>query len=365
MSWGVYAVFLAAIILSPLAWWFIPRLQVRKLRSSLSAEKVAELEDEYRKTITSALAGALVLISAGAAFVQLEDTRDSSAAQLRETVRKTDLEYENTEMATAFGLLGKNSIAEHLGGIHLLQAWADGAPFGRSENRHGILVDALAGFVRDRTQFPILNEECPKFKRPDSTAISQDVQAALDILVGESHRAPIRLDFRALDLSRANLSSGNFTGSNLAFADLSEANLSKARLTKADLYCANLYKVNLSGADLSSTVASADPGTTNLIGTLIIKANVSNASLQNADLAEARLNESDLSGTNLRGARLDSANLFRTNLVGAQIDRDTDLAKACLVETVGDTDLSTAKNFNLATEAKSGTELKAGSWCTR
>ena len=183
MSWGVYAVFLAAIILSPLAWWFVPRLQVRKLR--LSAEKVAELEDEYRKTITNALAGVLVLISAGAAFIQLEDTRESSAAQLRETVRKTDLEYENTTLATAFALLGKNSIAEHLGGIHLLQAWADGEPFDRGENRHQILIDALAGFVRDRTQFPVANEECPQFKRPNSTAIGQDVQAALDILVSE------------------------------------------------------------------------------------------------------------------------------------------------------------------------------------
>jgi uncharacterized protein YjbI with pentapeptide repeats len=365
MSWGVYAAFLAAIILSPLAWWFIPRLQVRKLRSGQPAEKVAELEDEYRKTITNALAGALVLISAGAAFVQLQDTRESAAAQLRETARKTDMEYENTELATAFGLLGKNSIAEHLGGIHLLQAWADGKPFGRAENRHQILTDALAGFVRDRTQFSIVNEECSKFQRPISMAIGQDVQAALHILVRESHRAPIRLNFRALDLSRADLSSGDFTGSNFAFSDLSEANLSKAQLAKANFYCANLYKINLSGADLSSAVESTDPDTTNLIGAIIIKANLSGTLLRNANLADAHLNESDFSGTNLRGARLDSANLFRTNLSGAQANEDTDLAKACLVETIRDTDLSMTRNFNLATEAKSGTELEPGSRCTR
>jgi hypothetical protein len=366
MSWGVLAVFLGAIVLAPVAWWFIPRLQARGLRSSQPPEKVAEMEDEYRKTITSALAGALVLISAGAAFEQLEDTRRTSAAQIEQSATRTELEYENGLLATGFGLLGKASIAEHLGGIHLLQAWAERQPVGAREDRHRILTDALAGFVRDATQFKVENEECPKFERPKSIAIRQDVQAAMDILVRESHREALTLDLRGLNLSRANLATANFVGSNLAFTDLSEADLSKARLDHADLYCANLYRANLSSANLSAAVTSDSPNTTNLIGSLIIKANVSGATLRNANLADASLNESDLTNTDIRGARLDSANLFRTNLSGAKLDEHTDLAKACLVETLfRDVKLNVAENFDLAIQASSGNQLQPQSRCTR
>jgi uncharacterized protein YjbI with pentapeptide repeats len=373
LNWTTLFLLIAGI-LAATAWWFIPLRQARKLDSKggLTAKDIAELEDEYRKTMTQALGGIILLLSATVAFQQLYETRRSSDAQLQEAAKTTDLNNKQQQLAKGFELLGKRSSAEHLGGIRILYDWAETSSKDDSsseEKRYSIVTPALASFVRDMTKFPIKAETCEEFERPLSETVGNDVQAALDILRKRSTGSPLVLNLRGLNLSRANLSGANLSGSNFAFVDLSEADLSNTKLRNTNFYCANLYRANLAGADLSGETVDDRGPLTNLAGALLLKANLGKAdgkanSLARAILVKATLSESFLEETDLRGARLWEANLFRTRLQQVQVDSQTDLDKACLIETKNTgTQLAMTKNFDKVVKFESGNTSDGRSWC--
>ena len=368
------------LILSALAWWFIPHHQAGKLGAGpdLTAKDIAELEDQYRKTVTQALGGVILLLSATIAFQQLYETRRSSEAQLREAARATDTNNKQQRFAKGFELLGKSSSAERLGGIRILHDWAE-SPNSEDttdeqkryaeEGRYSIVIPALGSFVRDMTKFAIATEKCEEFRRPISETVGNDVQAALDVLRKRSAGSPVVLNLRGLNLSRANLAGANLSESNFAFADLSEADLSNAKLQNTNFYCANLYGANLAGADLSGESIHESGRFTNLAGALLLKVNFGKvggkaSSLARTDLVKATMSESVLEDTDLRGAKLWETNLFRATLVRVTVDDQTDLDKACLVEIKSsDTLLNRAKNYDRAVKADSGHALDPQSWC--
>jgi hypothetical protein len=368
-----WTVFLLIGILAAAAWWVIPHLQARKLNAEcLTAKDIAELEDEYRKTVTQALGGIILLFGAAVALLQLYETGRSSEAQLREAARATDLNNKQQQLARGFELLGKESSAERLGGIRILYDWAETPSRDESsseEKRYSIVAPALASFVRDVTKFTIKTETCEEFERPLSETVGNDVQAALDILRKRSTGSPLVLNLRGLNLSRANLSGANLSGSNFAFIDLSEADLSNTKLRNTNFYCANLYRANLAGADLSGETVDDSGPLTNLAGALLLKVNLGKAdgkasSLARAIVVKATLSESFLEETDLRGARLWEANLFRTRLQRAQVDSQTDLDKACLIETKNTgTPLDMTKNYDKAVKFESGNTSDGRSWC--
>jgi len=379
-NWPLFLLIAGILVLAAIAWWFVPHLQARKFnpRPGLTAKDIAELEDQYRKTVTQALGGVILLLSATVAFQQLYETRRSSEAQLREAARATDTNNKQEQFAKGFELLGKKSSAERLGGIRILSDWAESpnrdditAEQKRysEESRYSIVTPALGSFVRDMTKFAIDTETCEGFRRPISETVGNDVQAALDILRKRSAGSPLVLNLRGLNLSRANLSGANLSGSNFAFVDLSEADLSNTKLQNTNFYCANLYRANLAGADLSGDSVDDSGPFTNLAGALLLKVNFRKAhgkagSLARANLVKATLSESVLEETDLRGARLWEANLFRTTLVRVKVDDQTDLDKACLVETRNpDTPLSSTKNYDKAVKVDSGHALDPRSWC--
>jgi hypothetical protein len=366
LNWTFLLSIGSILVLAIIAWWFIPNWQAKKLngRSGLTAKDIAELEDAYRKTVTQALGGIILLLTATVAFQQLNETRRNSEAQLRETARTTDINTKNQLLAKGFELLARASSAERLSGILILHDWAERSSkddTSTTESRYTIYTPALIGFVRDVTRFTISTEICEEFGRPTSEMISTEVQAALDILKKRSITNPQVLNFRGLNLSHANLSAMNLSGSNFAFADLSEADLSKANLKNANFYCTNLYRANLAGTDLS--------GNTNLAGALLLKANLGKAdgkatSLADANLVKATLSEAILEETDLRGARLWESNFFRTKLINLKVDDQTDLDRVCLVETMTTaTPLHQTKNYDKAVKAESGNALASDSWC--
>jgi hypothetical protein len=374
LEWALYLFIATILALAATAWWFIPHLQARTLDPGpeLTRKDIAELEDQYRKTVTQALGGVILLLSATVAFQQLYETRRSSEAQLRETARATDINNKQQLLARGFELLGKPSSAEHLGGIRILYDWAESPSrddTSTDEKRYSIVIPALSSFVRDVTKFAIRTERCEEFERPISETVGNDVQAALDILRKRSASNPLVLNLRGLTLSRANLSGANLSGSNFAFADLSEADLSNTTLRNTNFYCANLYGANLAGADLSGETVNDRGPLTNLAGALLLKVNFGKAegktgSLARAILVKATLSESFLNETDLRGARLWEANLFRTELDRVKVDDQTDLDKACLVETRNTgTPLDKTKNYDKAVKVESGHALDPGSWC--
>jgi uncharacterized protein YjbI with pentapeptide repeats len=374
LNWTLLASIAVVLVLAAAAWWVIPQHQARKLhgRSGLTAKDIAELEDEYRKTMTQALGGIILLLSATVAFQQLYETRRSSEAQLRESARATDVTFKQQRLATGFELLGRRSYGEHLGGILLLNDWARSPSTDRSSTeaeRYSVILPALGSFVREQTEFPVDTEKCEEFRRPASKTVESDVQAALDILRTQSTRGHLVVNLRGLNLSRANLSGATLSGSNFAFADLSEADLSRADLRNSNFYCANLYRADLSGADLSGDSLDGDGPSTNLAGAVLLGARLRKAdgkpsSLARANLAKATLSEATLEETDLRGARLWEANLFRVKLAAVHVDAQTDLDKACLVEVRSvDTALDKAKNYDRAVKAESGHQVESRSWC--
>ena len=366
LNWTLLLSIGSILVLAAIAWWFIPKWQTKKLhdRHNLTAKDIAEVEDAYRKTVTQALGGIVLLLTASVAFQQLNETRRNSEAQLREAARTTDINTKNQLLAKGFELLARTSSAERLSGILILHDWTETSSKDDTstvESRYAIFTPALIGFVRDVTRFTIKTEICEEFERPPSELISTEIQAALDILRKRSTTNPQVLHFRGLNLSHANLSAMNLSGSNFAFADLSDADLSNANLKNANFYCANLYRANLAGTDLS--------GNTNLAGALLLKANLGKAdgkatSLADANLVKATLSEAILDETDLSGARLWESNLFRSKLSKLKVNNQTDFDKACLVETIiTDTPLDQTKNYDKAVKAESGNALASDSWC--
>jgi uncharacterized protein YjbI with pentapeptide repeats len=370
----VIIIFIAIICL--LIWWFLPYFQVQKLsrKQDLTAKDIAELEDEFRKTVTQALGGAIIFLSVAVAFAQLIEARRSSEAQLRESARATDINKRAQLLAKGVELLGEKSSAERMAGIRILHDWAE-RPFkddtSSKESRYSLLTVALISFVREWTDFEVEAEECEKFwkRRPKSHTVEVDVQEALNILRDISTDNPVNVNFRALNLSRADLSGADLSGSSFAFADLSEADLSNTILENTNFYCTNLYRANLAGANLSSDVPEEPGPLTNMVSAYLVRANLEKVNgrvtdLFQANLAGANLAEATLVETNLRGTKLWEVNFFRTKLDHVQIDNNTDLDKACLVETIVEsTPLKEAKNYENTITVESGNQLDIKVWC--
>ena len=366
LSWNLLFAIGGVFALAVLAWWFVPILQARGLRrrQGLRPAEVARWENEYRKTVTQALGGAILLLTTISAFQQLHEARRNTEAELRESARSTDINSKNQLLAKGFDLLGRKSSAERLGGILILRDWASTSTEGETSNpdaRYSILIPSLISLVKDATKFEIPTERCEQFEPPVSQMIGSDIQAVFDILKTRAPKGPLAMNMRGLNLSRVNLAGMDLSGSSFAFADLSEADLSGAKLHNANFYCTNLYRANLNGADLS--------GETNLAGALLWKASLQKAggipaSLAGANLIKARISEAVLEETDLRGALLWGANMVGTTLVRVKVDDKTDLDKACLLNTrTVDTPMERVRNYTKVMNVQLNRQLQGDSWC--
>jgi hypothetical protein len=275
-------------------WWRLPQRQVVHLSLKIRDPKArADVEDNFRKTVSQALGGAAVLIGAAAAYLQFTQQQRASH----------DLLISN-QVSKGFEQLAGKETAMRLGGIYALEGVMNTSP-----DYHQPVLETLCAFVRDGTIGTIVDKDGP----------ATDSQAALTV-IRRCIAGPGKID-----LSSANISGGGLPGADLRFAnlrgaDLSGAVLDHANLSGATLNGAKLGGVDLSGADLSGALAQ----NANLSGAVLEDANLDSAFVADTDLSGARLARTNLSGAvlsfaNLSGAYLEGANLSGVFLAGANL----------------------------------------------
>jgi uncharacterized protein YjbI with pentapeptide repeats len=295
-------------------WWWLPRWQVNHLRLTIYDPKAwADVEDNFRKTITQLFAGLVTLFAgivalsaAVIAYLQLSQQQKASH----------DLLISN-QVSKGFEQLGNATPVIRLGGIYALEGVMN-----TSEQYHQPVLEALSAFVRDGTN--------PKTgAKTGEGPPSTDIQAALTVI----GRRKIIEPEKPLNLTNAHIPKAQLSDANLIGVDLSHANLSGADLSGANLTGANLTGVDLTGVDLhSANLPGARLSGISLSAAKLNHANLTDASLSFVDLSNADLSNANLRGvhmlrSNLRGANLSAANLSGVDLGGADL-RDVNLSFA-------------------------------------
>ncbi len=305
------AAVLTALLVSLLAVWKLPKLQVRSIEVSGPKESHG-LENEARKTLAAVLGGAILiclLLFYVWHSVEVERDRQISALYLK-----------------GVELIASEKVEVRVGAIYAFDKIAED-----SGKDRGRVVRLLAAFVREKAPWSgkeyILDPEEPP-KPPD------DIQAALTVIGAWPHtflgRIERRLDLSGTDLVGADLSGAHlegvdFTGSHMELADLSGAILNGAVLTDANLRMAKLERAELEGAKLEGAVLKgAVLRWAALEGAELFKADCESADFSNAVLKEALLSRANLRGARLTGADLEGAYLWMADL------RDAALAGASL-----------------------------------
>jgi hypothetical protein len=148
-------------------WWRLPKRQADRLIPPEDAKERADVEDNFRKTISQIFGGAAF------AYLQFTDQQRTSQQQLQAS---HDLLISN-QVAKGFELLGNkdNQIQQRLGGIYALEGVMNDRT---SRQYHEPVLEALSAFVRDGTR-TVTGEGPP----------ATDIQAALTVI---GRRKPIR-----------------------------------------------------------------------------------------------------------------------------------------------------------------------------
>jgi Pentapeptide repeats (8 copies) len=207
---------LAALLLLGIAvwgWvWWPKRVAARLALDDPKAR--ADVEDNFRKTVGQVLAGAVVLLGAGFAYLQFLQQQQASH----------DLLISN-QVSKGFEQLGSEKIVVRLGGIYALE----GVMHTSDPYHHEAVLEALSAFVRDNSKLPTTPPPALPTQGPPT-----DTQAALTV-IGRRSAGPGDVDLTGANISGADLFYANLSGANLAGATLSNADLTGVDLTGARL----------------------------------------------------------------------------------------------------------------------------------
>jgi hypothetical protein len=303
MTWWWTAIVFLVLVGTLVAWWWLPKREADRLMPKTSDPKDrAEVEDNYRKTLSQLIGGAAVIAGAGLAYYQTQQTLRGQDEQSKRTVI-------SQQVSKGFELLAdKESPVKRLGGIYALEAIMN-----TSDQYHESVLETLCAFVRFSTE-----------GRTGDGPPATEVQAALTVIKRRSD-GPGRCILSGAQIPKAALNDANLYGADLSDANLSSAELlgirldGGASLVRSKLRTANLYSADLTGAILIEADVEAAQ---------LISSKLNGANLFQANLKGVNLNGADLSGARLTSARLDGADLSDAlNLKQEQLD------EACGTET--------------------------------
>lgn len=271
-------------------------VQVDPRSAAPSADEMAKLEDEYRKTILQALAGVLVL--AGLWYTRRR-ILISEAGQITERYTRA------IEQLGAVKACGDDKFTPNLevrlGAIYALERIARD-----SERDHWPIMEVLTAYVCKNAPTPpfepsaVFREDYDCFRDyEDERDIhpSAEIQAIVTVL-GRRLRGWRREHAQRLDLNLADLRGADFSTLHFENADFSQSLLASARF----------YNANLSGARFLFS---------NLSGVLFMDANLDGAEFSGAsDLWADRI----LKAKSWAGAEFDPG--FREELEEAQREKN-------------------------------------------
>ena len=262
-AWTLVAMLLVLLL------WFVPRLQVRRMRYShlLNQSERFDKENEARKTMAQILGGLAFLAGLYSTTATL---RTSQEGQITDRFSKA------IDHLGAVNQKGETAVELRLGGIYALERVARD-----SRRDHWPIMEILTAYVRRVGSKRTAGSEGP----------APDVQAALTV-IGRRNRRYERDDDPKIDLSNTDIHGANLANLHYENANLERSGLENSTLLEAHLEGAHLVEARLNGATLMR------------------------AHLQHADLRGACVEGTDLQGTHLEGADLRGAR----GLIQAQID---------------------------------------------
>src|SRR4051812_33060832 len=113
-------------------WWRLPRQQADRLRSTMPDTKaLADVEDNFRKTVGQLLGGIAVLLGAGFAYLQFQGQQQAGHDLLI-----------SDQVSKGFEQLGSDKVEQRLGGIYLLESVMN------TSKDYQPILEALSAFVR-------------------------------------------------------------------------------------------------------------------------------------------------------------------------------------------------------------------------
>jgi len=253
--------------------------------------QIANLENQYRVTITQAFVGIAVLFGVYQTWQRISIAEDNL---------RVSQEGQITERFTrAIDQLGSKKLEIRLGGIYALERIAN-----ESDKDYWQIMEILSYYIRSNSHANIDiidNEEITnKFEEylDRKLMISYDIRAILIVIKRRKYffkaGEPERLELREAYLRLANLSKAHLEGSYLYDSDLIGAHLGGAYLNG----------VYLGGARLNWAYCN--------------EAHFEEAHLEEAHLEETCLKGANFKGADFKGAYLGGAYLMEACLIGAK-----------------------------------------------
>jgi uncharacterized protein YjbI with pentapeptide repeats len=323
-----------------LVWWYIPILAVKRFNLTNGKER-AELEDDYRKTISQAIGAIAVIATFVWTFVkdretisQTREQLDNQAKQFSEQQKQAANQFANQQFIAAAALLKESAVGTRMAGLYSIEQIAKSQPEYRVPSAYAAL-----GFIKSPVSLPHKDD-----KDTEWSPIGADTQSAIGVL------ASLNGDHRiSVDLQGAYLVRGNFVCSQICTA-FTGANFQNARLYGANLSSLNLTGAKFDGSYMADWEAYADKWKTlspddyentrqdyvvnfnnsMMINTGFDHVNMGGVTFENACLAGARFWLADLSRATFKGASLGNnagcdfsgkkAHFYQATLIDAEFD---------------------------------------------
>ena len=239
-----------------------------------------------------------------AIIIQVQESRESTQAQIRESHESTEKEIEiiKTQILKQDLIEYKRQILDLILKEDLLDAEPNSLKLKAAKSLTSSIIKVFNSELnRNLINFLTQMELTQRSKKNELQLLSQN-------------------NFSDASLRDADLEYADLEGTDLRNAHLGFASLYHASLRSADLRLAYLRHARLIGADLEDAkLRVADLENVSLYYANLRSADLSHANLINANLYYANLYYANLEGANLYYANLEGANLINANLEGANL----------------------------------------------